>query len=102
MVPLTIGLIAHIYGIHVTGRLYGLIFFWHQLVSFFGVWISGRIYDLHGDYTAVWWLGIAVGGIKRLGEFAHPRSATARRASVNISARRATHPYSCARHWSTI
>ena len=43
------------------GTLYGLVFFSHQLGGFLGVWLGGRMYDLHGDYTAVWWIGIGVG-----------------------------------------
>ncbi|RFP85562.1 MFS transporter [Rhodobacteraceae bacterium 63075] len=60
-VPLTSGLIAHIYGLRYMGTLYGIVFFSHQLGSFFGVWLGGRMYDIHGDYTAVWWIGVAVG-----------------------------------------
>ncbi|TQE99886.1 MAG: MFS transporter [Spiribacter salinus] len=60
-VPLTSGLIAHIYGLRYMGTLYGIVFFSHQLGSFFGVWLGGRMYDIHGDYTVVWWIGVAVG-----------------------------------------
>ncbi len=60
-VPLTSGLIAHIYGLRYMGTLYGIVFFSHQLGSFLGVWLGGALYDLHGDYTLVWWVGVAVG-----------------------------------------
>lgn len=60
-VPLTSGLIAHIYGLRYMGTLYGIVFFSHQLGSFLGVWLGGRMYDAYGSYTAVWWLGVAVG-----------------------------------------
>ncbi len=60
-VPLTSGLVAHIYGLRYMGTLYGIVFFSHQLGSFFGVWLGGRMYDMYGDYTAVWWVGVAVG-----------------------------------------
>ena len=59
-VPLTSGLIAHIYGLRYMGTLYGLVFFSHQLGSFLGVWMGGRLYDATGDYTLVWWIGIGV------------------------------------------
>jgi len=62
-VPLTSGLIAHLYGVRFMGTLYGLVFFSHQLGAFFGVWLGGRMYDLYGDYTAVWWIGIGVGAL---------------------------------------
>ena len=57
-VPLTSGLIAHIYGLRYMGTLYGIVFFSHQLGSFLGVWLGGRMYDTFGDYTAVWWIGV--------------------------------------------
>ncbi|MCP3969481.1 MAG: MFS transporter [Rhodobacteraceae bacterium] len=60
-VPLTSGLVAHIYGLRYMGTLYGIIFFSHQLGSFLGVWLGGRMYDAYGDYTAVWWVGVAIG-----------------------------------------
>ena len=60
-VPLTSGLIAHIYGLRYMGTLYGIVFFSHQLGSFLGVWLGGRMYDAYGSYTAVWWFGVGVG-----------------------------------------
>ncbi|WP_135506687.1 MFS transporter [Roseovarius aestuariivivens] len=65
-VPLTSGLIAHIYGLRYMGTLYGIVFFSHQLGSFLGVWLGGRLYDLHGDYTLVWWVGVGVGAFSAL------------------------------------
>ncbi len=60
-VPLTSGLVAHIYGLKYMATLYGIVFFSHQLGSFVGVYLGGILYDMYGSYTAVWWLGIAVG-----------------------------------------
>jgi MFS family permease len=60
-VPLTSGLIAHLYGLRYMGTLYGIVFFSHQLGGFLGVWLGGRMYDTYGDYTFVWWIGVAVG-----------------------------------------
>jgi len=65
-VPLTSGLVAHIYGLRYMGTLYGIIFFSHQLGSFIGVWLGGRMYDAYGDYTAVWWVGVAVGAFSAI------------------------------------
>ncbi len=65
-VPLTSGLVAHIYGVRYMGTLYGIIFFSHQLGSFIGIWLGGRMYDLHGDYTLVWWIGVAVGAFSAI------------------------------------
>lgn len=60
-VPLTSGLVAHIYGLRYMGTLYGIVFLSHQIGGFLGVWLGGRLYDVYGDYTAVWWIGVAVG-----------------------------------------
>ncbi len=60
-VPLTSGLVAHLYGVRYMGTLYGIVFFSHQLGAFIGVWLGGRLYDIYGDYTAVWWIGVGVG-----------------------------------------
>ncbi|MEM6563580.1 MAG: MFS transporter [Pseudomonadota bacterium] len=65
-IPLTSGLIAHIYGLRYMGTLYGIVFFSHQLGSFMGAWLGGRMYDVYGDYTLVWWIGIAVGAFSAI------------------------------------
>ena len=65
-VPLTSGLVAHIYGLRYMGTLYGIVFFSHQLGSFLGVWLGGRLYDAYGSYTAVWWVGVAVGAFSAI------------------------------------
>jgi MFS family permease len=65
-VPLTSGLVAHIYGLRYMGTLYGIVFFSHQLGSFLGVWLGGRMYDLYGDYTLVWWVGVGVGAFSAI------------------------------------
>jgi MFS family permease len=65
-VPLTSGLVAHIYGLRYMGTLYGIVFFSHQLGGFLGVWLGGRMYDAYGSYTAVWWIGVAVGAFSAL------------------------------------
>lgn len=65
-VPLTSGLVAHIYGLRYMGTLYGFVFLSHQIGSFLGVWLGGKMYDLTGDYTAVWWVGVGVGAFSAL------------------------------------
>lgn len=65
-VPLTSGLVAHIYGLRYMGTLYGIVFFSHQLGGFLGVWLGGRMYDVYGSYTAVWWIGVAVGAFSAI------------------------------------
>lgn len=65
-VPLTSGLVAHIYGLRYMGTLYGIVFFSHQLGSFMGVWLGGTLYDQFGGYDIVWWVGIGVGVVSAL------------------------------------
>jgi MFS family permease len=65
-VPLTSGLVAHIYGVRYMGTLYGVIFLSHQIGSFLGVWLGGRMYDITGDYTLVWWFGVGIGAFSAL------------------------------------
>ncbi|WP_323776490.1 MFS transporter [Leisingera sp.] len=65
-VPLTSGLVAHIYGLRYMGTLYGIVFFSHQLGSFLGVWLGGRMYDIYGDYTTVWWIGVGIGAFSAI------------------------------------
>ena len=65
-VPLTSGLVAHIYGLRYMGTLYGFVFLSHQLGSFLGVWLGGRMYDITGNYTMVWWIGVGVGALSAI------------------------------------
>ena len=65
-VPLTSGLVGYIYGLRYMGTLYGIVFFSHQLGSFLGVWLGGRLYDIYGDYTFVWWVGVGVGAFSAI------------------------------------
>ncbi len=65
-VPLTSGLVAHIYGLRYMGTLYGFVFLSHQIGGVLGGWLGGRLYDLYGDYTLVWWVGVGVGAFSAL------------------------------------
>ena len=58
-VPLTSGLVAHLYGLRYMGTLYGIIFFSHQIGSFLGVWLGGRMYDV-STATTPWSGGSAL------------------------------------------
>jgi MFS family permease len=62
-VPLTSGLVGHIYGMRYMGTLYGIVFFSHQLGGFLGVYLGGMLYDTYGTYTVVWWVGVGVGAL---------------------------------------
>ena len=60
-VPLTMGLITVMFGTRYMATLYGFVFLSHQLGSFLGVWLGGRLYDQFGSYDPVWWMGVALG-----------------------------------------
>ncbi|NBE09211.1 MFS transporter [Paragemmobacter ruber] len=65
-VPLTSGLVAHLYGLRYMGTLYGVVFLSHQIGGFLGVWLGGMMYDLTGGYTLVWWIGVGVGAFSAI------------------------------------
>ena len=60
-VPLTMGLVTVMFGTRYMATLYGFVFVSHQLGSFIGVWLGGRLYDAFGSYDIVWWLSVALG-----------------------------------------
>ena len=80
-VPLTMGLVTVMFGTRYMATLYGFVFLSHQIGSFFGVWLGGKLYDIYGNYDVVWWMGVALGvfaGIVHLPirEVRSPRFAT--------------------------
>lgn len=60
-IPPTSGLVAVMFGPRYMATLFGFVFFSHQLGSFTGIWLGGRLYDQTGSYDAIWWIGIALG-----------------------------------------
>lgn len=60
-VPLTSGLVGHIFGTRYMSMLFGIVFMGHQFGGFLGSWIGGYAYDTFGSYDAMWWLSIALG-----------------------------------------
>ena len=65
-VPPTNALVAQIFGVQYMSMLGGFVFLSHQIGSFLGVWLGGRMYDITGDYTLVWWIGVGVGAFSAL------------------------------------
>ena len=59
-VPLTSGIVAQVFGVRYMATLFWIVFFSHQVGSFLGVWLGGRLYDTTGTYDAVWWTGVAL------------------------------------------
>jgi predicted MFS family arabinose efflux permease len=39
----------------------GCVFLSHQVGSFLGAWLGGRLYDVTGSYDLVWWISVALG-----------------------------------------
>jgi predicted MFS family arabinose efflux permease len=60
-VPPTNAVIAQIFGVQYMSMLGGFVFFSHQVGSFLGAWLGGKLYDLTGNYNVVWGLAIALG-----------------------------------------
>ncbi|MFD0390245.1 MFS transporter [Tistrella bauzanensis] len=65
-VPLTSGLVAHMFGPVFMSTLFGLVFMGHQLGGFLGSWLAGRIFDSVGSYDPVWWLSVGLGLLSAL------------------------------------
>lgn len=59
-VPPTNAVVAQMLGVRHLSMLGGLVFFSHQIGSFMGVWLAGRLYDATGNYQVVWWLAIGL------------------------------------------
>jgi len=59
-VPPTNAIVAQIFGAQYMSMLGGFVFLSHQIGSFLGVWLGGRLFDTTGSYTVVWWLSVAL------------------------------------------
>jgi len=59
-VPPTNAIVAQIFGVRHFSMLGGFVFFSHQIGSFLGVWLGGKLYDIYGNYDVVWYLAIAL------------------------------------------
>jgi len=60
-VPPTNSLVAQIFGVRYLAMLTGVTFFSHQIGSFLGAWLGGKLFDSTGSYDVVWYLSIALG-----------------------------------------
>ena len=59
--PPTNALVAQIFGVRYLSMLGGFVFLSHQLGSFLGAWLGGRLYDMTGSYDVVWWIAVGLG-----------------------------------------
>ncbi|MCH7337484.1 MFS transporter [Acinetobacter sp. NIPH 2699] len=53
-VPLTNGIVANMFGVKYLSMLSGIVFFTHQIGSFFGGWLGGVNHALTGNYNMIW------------------------------------------------
>jgi MFS family permease len=68
-IPLTSGLVGTFFGTTWMSMLFGFVFLSHQLGSFCGLMLAGRIYDATHSYALMWWIsaGLAlVAGVLHL------------------------------------
>ena len=65
-VPLTSGIITVVFGPYYMSMLYGIAFFSHQIGSFLGSWLGGRLFDTYGSYDMMWWISVVLGLIAAL------------------------------------
>jgi predicted MFS family arabinose efflux permease len=59
--PLVTGIIGRVFGLTHFNTLYGVVFFSHQLGSFFGAWMGGLVFDIAGNYNFAWGALIVIG-----------------------------------------
>jgi predicted MFS family arabinose efflux permease len=60
-VPPTNAVVAQIFGVRYLSMLGGFVFLAHQIGSFLGVWLGGKLYDTTGSYDVVWWIAVVLG-----------------------------------------
>ena len=59
-IPPTNGIISQIFGTKYLAMLYGVVFFSHQIGSFFGAYLGGYFFDQYGSYNYAWYLSIGL------------------------------------------
>ena len=59
-VPLTSSLVGLFFGTQWMSMLFGFVFLSHQLGSFAGLYLAGKVYDATQSYDLMWWISIAL------------------------------------------
>jgi predicted MFS family arabinose efflux permease len=59
--PLVTGILARVFGLTHFGTLFGVVFFSHQVGSFFGAWMGGIVFARTGSYDFAWGALVAIG-----------------------------------------
>mgnify|MGYP002882456405 FL=1 len=65
-VPLTSGIISVMFGPYYMSMLFGIVFFSHQVGSFLGAWLGGKLFDAYGSYDIMWYACIILGFLSAL------------------------------------
>ena len=65
-VPVTNALVVDIGGPRYNSTLFGIIFANHQVGSFMGAWLGGKVYDAYGSYGPMWWACVGAGALAAL------------------------------------
>jgi MFS family permease len=60
-IPLTSGLVGTFFGTGWMSMLFGFVFLSHQLGSFSGLMLAGRLYDATHSYALMWWISAGLG-----------------------------------------
>jgi predicted MFS family arabinose efflux permease len=60
-VPPTNAVVAQIFGVRYLSTLSGFVFVSHQVGSFLGAWLGGKLYEANGNYDIIWGVSIALG-----------------------------------------
>ncbi len=81
-VPPTNAVVAQIFGVQYLSMLGGFVFLSHQVGSFLGVWLGGKLYDATGSYDVVWWIAVALGVFAALANMPVKESAILRPATA--------------------
>ena len=79
-VPPTNAVVAQIFGVQYLSMLSGFVFVSHQLGSFLGAWLGGKLFDATGSYSVVWWISVALGVFAALANLPVRETAIARAA----------------------
>ena len=60
-IPPTNAIVAQVFGVQYMSMLSGFVFLSHQVGSFLGAWLGGRLFDVTGSYALMWWISVALG-----------------------------------------
>jgi predicted MFS family arabinose efflux permease len=86
-IPPTSGLVATFFGTQWMSMLFGFVFLSHQIGSFLGVWLAGRLFDLTKSYDAMWWISVALGVIAALLHWPISERPVARLAAASVQSK---------------